>query len=120
MLRFVAVLRVLIGAFAVVAWISQASAASDAEFQRLLSNPDDPALNRQFAVSAEARGDLRHALAALERALDADPDNPELLAEYERVRRKLLPAATAVTVQMGLNYSSNPREVPNSSPAKEV
>jgi hypothetical protein len=89
--------------------VTSALAASDAEFQRLLVNPDDPALNRQFAAVAEDRGDLRHALAALERALLADPDNPELLAEYERVRRKLLPSATAITVQGGINYASNPR-----------
>lgn len=117
MLRFV--LQTLIVTLGIVASVTPASAVSDAEFQRLLANPDDPALNRQFAVSAEARGDLRHALAALERALDADPGNEELFAEYERVRRKLLPAATAVTVQMGLNYSSNPREVQNSSSERE-
>lgn len=121
MLRLGAVIRFWSGTLVlgIFAWAPQAFATSDAEFQRLLANPDDPALNRQFALSAEARGDLRHALAALERALAADPDNPELFAEYERLRRKLLPAATAVTVQMGLNYASNPREVVNSSPDKE-
>jgi hypothetical protein len=67
-LRGAAILRVLYGVIVGIAWMPQAFAGSDAEFQRLLANPDDPALNRQFALSAEARGDLRHALAALERA----------------------------------------------------
>jgi hypothetical protein len=102
-----------------LSWAATASASSDAEFQRLLASPDDPVLNRQFAVSAEARGELRHALAALERALDADPNNPDIRAEYNRVRLKLLPAATAVTLQMGGTYSSNPRQVNGSSPSKE-
>lgn len=87
-----------------------ARAYSDAEFQRLLSSPDDPEFNRQFAASAEARGEIRHALAALERALAAQPNSPALQAEYRRVRLKMLPAATAITVQTGVNYSSNPRQ----------
>lgn len=97
---------------------STAYAASDAEFQRLLSAPDDPQLNRQFAASAEARGELRHALAALERALNASPGDRELLADYARLRNKMLPSITSVTVQIGGNYSSNPRQVNGSSPRK--
>lgn len=95
-----------------------AFAASDAEFQRLLSAPDDPQLNRQFAAAAEERGELRHALAALERALSASPGDRELLAEYARVRNKMLPSMTLVTVQVGGSYSSNPRQVNGSSPRK--
>lgn len=91
-------------------------AASDLEFQRLLAAPDDPVLNRQFARSAEDRGALRHALAALERALDADPNNADLRLEYDRVRRQLLPTATAMTLQSGLSYASNPNQAPSSSP----
>jgi hypothetical protein len=94
-------------------------AASDAEFQRLLSAPDDPQLNRQYAASAESRGDLRHALAALDRALSASPNDPELIAAYDRVRRKLLPTTTAVTVQVGATYASNPRQLPSGSPNEE-
>lgn len=95
-----------------------AFAASDAEFQRLLSAPDDPQLNRQFAAAAEERGELRHALAALERALNASPGDRELLAEYARLRNRILPSMTSVTMQVGGSYGSNPRQVHGSSSRK--
>jgi len=104
---------------AFLAFAAPSQAASDAEFQRLLSAPDDPQLNRQYAASAEAHGDLRHALAALDRALSARPDDPELIAAYDRVRRKLIPTTTAVTVQVGTSYASNPRQLSDGSPNKE-
>ena len=44
-------------------------------FQQVLNNPDDSDLNISFATRAEANGDLRHALAAYERLLHADPQN---------------------------------------------
>lgn len=88
-----------------------AFASTDAEFQRLISAPDDPVLNRQFAAAAEARGELRHALAAIERALGAQPNDRGLLAEYARLRARMLPSLTSVTVQVGGSYSSNPRQV---------
>ncbi len=109
-------------AFTVVLFLACAppvQAASDAEFQRLLSAPDDPQLNRQYAASAEATGDLRHALAALDRALAVKPNDPELIAAYDRVRRKLLPTTTAVTIQAGATYASNPRQLSDGSPGKE-
>ena len=107
-------------AFAVgLACTSSVQAASDAEFQRLLSAPDDPQLNRQYAAVAESHGDLRHALAALDRALSASPNNAELLGAYDRVRRKLLPTTTAVTAQFGSTYASNPRQLSNGSPNEE-
>lgn len=102
--------RAVLAALATFIASSGAVAYSDAEFQRLLSSPDDPELNRQFAASAEARGELRHALAALERALAAQPNSPSLLAEYRRVRQKMLPAVTAFTAQVGASYSTNPRQ----------
>lgn len=102
-----------------LACASTVAAASDAEFRRLLSAPDDPQLNRQYAASAEARGDLRHALAALDRALSANPNDPELISAYDRVRRKLLPTTTAVTVQIGSSYASNPRQVSDGDASKE-
>jgi hypothetical protein len=100
-------------------WTCSVQAASDAEFQRLLSSPDDPQLNRQYALRAEAQGDLRHALSALDRALSVTPNDPGLMSDYDRVRRKLLPAATPVTVQIGSTYASNPRQLENGSPGKE-
>lgn len=114
--------RLILGLFLAAPLFAAASptlAASDAEFQRLLSSPDDPELNRQFAVAAEARGELRHALAAIERALSAAPNDRELLAEFARLRRKMLPAVTRVVVQAGASYASNPREVRGSSPRKK-
>ena len=102
-----------------VACASSVHAASDAQFSRLLASPDDPQLNRQYAASAEARGDLRHALAALDRALSARPDDPDLIAAYDRVRRKLLPTTTAVTVQAGATYASNPRQLSDGNTGKE-
>jgi len=35
---------------------ANAQQVSDTTFQRLISSPDDPVLNRRFAVEAEARG----------------------------------------------------------------
>ena len=100
----------------ILACAPSVQAASDAEFRRLLAAPDDPQLNRQYAASAEARGDLRHALAALDRALSVRPNDPDLIAAYDRVRRKLLPTTTAVTVQAGATYASNPRQLSDGSP----
>lgn len=97
---------------------ASAQRANDATFQTLLSSPDDPVLNRRFAVEAEARGDVRHALAAIERALAGNPADPALRAEYERLRRKMLPTVTVATVQAGLSFASNPREVGSASPRR--
>lgn len=90
-----------------------ALASSDAEFQRLIANPDDPVLNRQFAAEAEKRGELRHALAALERARAARPGDREIEAEYNRIRNKMLPPVTAITATAGVSYASNSRQFPS-------
>jgi hypothetical protein len=87
----------------------------DPLFSQIMSRPDDPALNKQFARQAEARGDLRHALAALERVVTSSPGDTEAQAEYDRIKKKILPAVTKVTVEIGASYASNPRHMPSSA-----
>lgn len=90
--------------------LPQAAAAQsyDALFAQLLKNPDDPELNKKFAREAEARGDIRHAFAALERVVTSSAGDTEAQAEFDRLRNKVMPAVTNVTVQAGANYASNP------------
>jgi tetratricopeptide (TPR) repeat protein len=65
-----------------------ADAISDA-FQALQSNPADATLNLRYAAAAEKGGKLKWALPAYERALMADPRNPEARAGIDRVTRKI-------------------------------
>lgn len=109
----------LVVAFA-MATSGVAEAAPDLLFQRLLESPDDPVLNRQFAAEAEARGELRHAVAALERARNARPDDSTIAAEYERVRRKLLPTVTVAIFQSGLSAASNSRQLPSGAGGRHL
>lgn len=91
-----------------------ASALSDAAlFDALLVNPDDPALNLAFAQRAEAAGQVRHALAAYERVLRANPDQSEAQDGFIRLRRQLSPDRTAAQVSSGFTYRSNPRQNPS-------
>lgn len=108
----------MLAALAGLSGSATAQGSRDATFERLLRNPDDPALNVQFAAEAEARGELRQAMAALERAKAARPDDPAIAAEYERVRRKTLPDVTTATIQAGIGYTSNPLQLPKSSTIK--
>ena len=80
----------------------------DALHQQILRNPGNPELNVRFAQLAERSGYLRWALAAYERAILVDPNNPEVLSGLTRVRRALQPNTTLVTVQLGTQYESNP------------
>ena len=84
----------------------------DELFAKLLTNPDDPALNKAFARAAEERGDIRHAFAALERVVTSSPGDTLAQAEFDRVRNKIRPAVTNVTVQVGASYTSNPLHAP--------
>lgn len=83
-------------------------------FDRILANPDDPTLNMRYAELMLAQGNMRHALAAYERALATDPHNREIRRAYKRVKRLLLPNVTTVTVDTGVTYTSNPRQLPSS------
>lgn len=98
---------------------SVSSARADeltAVFDRLLTNPDDPALNIRYAELVEARGDTRKALAAYERALARNPGNRELQRGYRRIKRRLQPNVTAWTVEGGISWESNPLQVPEIDP----
>ncbi len=86
----------------------------EALFSRVLAHPGDSAANKQLAREAEARGDLRHAFAALERVVLSSPGDTEAQAEFDRIRHKLMPAVTRVTVEAGANYASNPRQFAHS------
>ncbi len=81
----------------------------DALHSQILRYPNNPELNLRFAQLAETSGYLRWALSAYERMILADPDNPETLKGLQRVRRKLQPNVTMMTVQLGAQYESNPR-----------
>jgi len=85
----------------------------EAAYTRLLSNPNDYALNMAYGAAAEAAHELRHALAAYERAVLARPDDPTAREALQRVRLALLPDVTTVTVAVGANYVTNPREAPS-------
>lgn len=56
-------------------------AAYDAAFQDSLRNPADPATIIRYAEAAIKIGDLEGAIAALERLLLVDADNPEVQLE---------------------------------------
>ena len=88
----------------------------EAAYTKLLANPNDYALNMAYGAAAEAKGDLRFALSAYERASIAKPDDPKAREALQRVRLALLPSVTAVTVSVGASYVSNPREAPSGVP----
>lgn len=88
-------------------------------FQQLLANPDDPSLNIRYAELVEARGERRKALAAYERALARHPDNAELKRGYLRVKRRLQPRVTTVTLDTGISWETNPRQLPSSDARRE-
>ncbi len=57
------------------AWAQTASLApEDPDFDRILANPDDPAINLKFAQDEAAAGRLLSAAAALERLLIVNPE----------------------------------------------
>jgi hypothetical protein len=58
-------------------------------FQKLQNDPQNAALNLQYARAAEKAGKLKWALPAYERALSADPGNPEAKAGIDRITNKL-------------------------------
>ncbi len=74
-----------------------------------MKRPTDSALNLEFARAAEAAGVLRWALSAYERVVVNDPNNSEGQAGLQRVRRKLQPDYSQVTVELGTAVESNPR-----------
>jgi hypothetical protein len=58
-------------------------------YQRLQNEPRSVALNLQYARAAEKAGKLKWALPAYERALAADPGNPEAKSGIDRITNQL-------------------------------
>lgn len=86
-----------------------ASAQLDALYSQVLKHPADSKLNLNFARAAEAAGVLRWALSAYERVAVNDPGNAEAQAGLQRIRRKLQPDFSQVTVELGSAVETNPR-----------
>jgi hypothetical protein len=88
---------------------ARASSQLDALYLQVLKRPADSQLNLDFARAAESAGVLRWALSAYERVTVNDPGNTEAQAGLQRVRRKLQPDYSQMTVQLGSAVESNPR-----------
>ena len=88
---------------------ARASNQLDALYSQVLKHPNDSQINLNFARAAEAAGVLRWALSAYERVTINDPGNAEAQTGLQRVRRKLQPDFSQVTVELGSAYESNPR-----------
>jgi hypothetical protein len=96
--------------FLVLGSPAPASAASlDALYAQVLRHPEDSQLNLEFARAAEAAGKTRWALSAYERVTVNDPSNAEAQAGLQRIRRKLQPDISQVTVSLGSAVETNPR-----------
>jgi hypothetical protein len=81
----------------------------DALYSQVLQHPEDSQLNLNFARAAEAAGILRWALSAYEHVTVNDPGNAEGQAGLQRIRRKLQPDYSQVTIELGSAVESNPR-----------
>ncbi len=88
---------------------ARASNQLDALYSQVLKHPEDSQLNLSFAREAETAGILRWALSAYERVAINDPNNAEAQAGLQRIRRKLQPDYSQVTVELGSAVESNPR-----------
>jgi hypothetical protein len=85
------------------------SAALDELYAAILQHPQDTELNLRFARAAEDAGVLRWALSAYERVTINDPGNLEAQAGLQRIRRKLQPNVSRVTLELGSALETNPR-----------
>ena len=88
---------------------AKTSSQLDALYSQVLKHPRDSRLNLEFARAAEEAGVLRWALAAYERVTVNDPGNSEGQAGLQRLRRKMQPDYSQVTVELGGAVESNPR-----------
>lgn len=106
----------IVGFFALgLAFVLPAPAVQADELKQLhaqiLRDPTNTDLNFRYAELAEQRGEIRKALVAYERVLINDPNNPEVHARLQRIRRMLQPDTTQYFVELGAGYESNPYRV---------
>ena len=88
---------------------ARAAAGLDSLYAQILQHPQDTELNLRFARAAESAGVLRWALSAYERVTVNDPGNAEAQAGLQRIRRKLQPNVSRVTLELGSAVETNPR-----------
>jgi hypothetical protein len=109
-IRAFAVASYLLGAVALTATVTRASAETlESLHARILRQPNNTELNLRFGELAERAGYLRWALAAYERVVLNDPANLEGQRGLTRVRRALQPNFTLATLQFGAIYETHPR-----------
>src|SRR5690606_8330424 len=73
----------------------------------VLADPLNAELNLQYARLAEAKGEVRKALAAYERVLVNDESNAAAISGIQRVRRTIEPAVSQKTLDFGARFDSN-------------
>ena len=110
-------MRLRLLALAVFCLFAAPTVAAADELARLnaqiLRDPGNIELNLRYAQVAEERGELRKALAAYERVLVYDPNNPVAKSGLDRVRVRILPAVTEIYTELGGGWESNPHQVPS-------
>ncbi len=84
-------------------------------FAQILRDPHNVELNLRYARLAESRDEVRKALAAYERVLEADPANREASRALHRITINLIPVETTGRIELGARYESNARQVPKGS-----
>lgn len=78
-----------------------------AAYGAVLADPLNAELNLQYARLAEAKGEVRKALAAYERVLVNDENNAAAISGIQRVRRTIEPAVSQKTLDFGARFDSN-------------
>lgn len=81
-------------------------------YSQILRDPLNVQLNLRYAELAEDRGEIRKALAAYERVLDADPGNSKAQSGLNSITAELTPAITSGRLELGVRYETNVLEVP--------
>lgn len=82
---------------------------------RIMRDPNNVALNLQYAQAAEDAGQPEKALAAYERVLDMDPGNMAARLGIIRATKGTLPNVTQVFLEYGASWESNPRRLDGGS-----
>jgi len=105
-------MRVVFGLLLLLALAGTTRADELADLNELiLKDPQNVELNLRYAHLAEQQGDLRKALSAYERVTVNAPSNQEAQDGFRRVTRKMQPAVTNVTAEVGVGRESNPARV---------